>query len=146
MKTQTALSTRFNHAIRKFNKYIFNRMALLFSGGRFTLLSIIEHQGRVSGRRYRTPVVAIAEGDFSYTPLPYGDDDVDWLLNVLSHGSFRLKTDGIWRSVADPTVMVTGEVLPALPERYSRTFRRFKVEKFLRGRVRTDIDREERVD
>ncbi len=132
MRIQKSFSTRFNHAVRKFNKRVFNRMTIKLSGGRFTLWSIIEHQGRVSGQRYRTPVIAVAVGDSFYTPLPYGDD-VDWLKNVLNRGSYRLKTSGIWANVVDPIVMEAGEALPYLPVRYGRTFQRFKVEKFLRG-------------
>jgi hypothetical protein len=145
MKEQKSSSKRFNHAVRKFNKSIFNRMTLLLSGGRFTLWSIIEHQGRLSGLRYRTPVVAIAVGDFFYTPLPYGDD-VDWLKNVLRYVSYRLKTNGIWRNVIGPIVMEADEALSYLPDRYSRTFRRFKVEKCLRGKVRTDYEEDELQD
>ena len=145
METQTSLRTRINHAVRKFNKYIFNRMTLLLSGGRFPLWSIIEHHGRVSGRRYRTPVLAIAVGDFTYTPLPYGED-VDWLKNVLDRGSYRLKTNGRWSEIVDPIVIEAGVALPILPGGYSLAFQRFKVEKFLRGRIRTDYDHDDWIE
>lgn len=145
MKAQTTSRMRFNHAVRKFNKYVFNRMTLLLSGGLFPMWSIIEHRGRVSGRRYRTPVLAIAVGDFTYTPLPYGDD-VDWLKNVLHHGSYRLKTNGHWSEMVDPILIEAGVALPILPGGYSLTFQRFKVEKFLRGRIHTAYDHDDRIE
>jgi hypothetical protein len=66
------MSPRVNHAVHKFDKYVFNHMTINLSGGRFT----------------------------------------PW----------------------------------SLPETYSRTFRRFKVEKNLRGKVRTEYEEDELQD
>ncbi len=49
---------KFLDAVRAFNKYIFNPITLMFAESRIGPFSVITHQGRRSGRKYRTPVLA----------------------------------------------------------------------------------------
>lgn len=44
-------------------------------------LAIVHHEGRRSGRRYRTPVVAFRTDDGFVIPMTYGRD-VDWARNL----------------------------------------------------------------
>ncbi len=47
--------------------------------------AMVVHRGRVSGREYRTPVVALRSGRFLIIALPYGDR-TDWVRNLLAAG------------------------------------------------------------
>jgi deazaflavin-dependent oxidoreductase (nitroreductase family) len=54
---------------------------------------VVEHRGRRSGRRYRTPVNVFAtEGGYRFA-LTYGPD-TDWVKNVLAAGGCELRTRG----------------------------------------------------
>jgi len=50
-------------------------------------LAVIHHVGRVSARRYRTPVVAFPTATGFVVPMTYGRD-VDWARNLVK--AFRL--------------------------------------------------------
>ena len=86
----------------------------------------IAHTGRVTGKRFTTPVLAFAAReplDLSVTeapglpvqtkgvrdilvaiPMPYGDD-TDWVQNVLHEGAFELTRKGITYRVTEPRVV-----------------------------------------
>ena len=54
---------------------------------------VVEHRGRRSGRRYRTPVNVFAtEGGYRFA-LTYGPE-TDWVKNVLAAGGCELRTRG----------------------------------------------------
>jgi deazaflavin-dependent oxidoreductase (nitroreductase family) len=53
----------------------------------------VEHVGRRSGRRYRTPVKLFRRGDQYVITLPYGPGS-DWVRNVLAAGGCALTTGG----------------------------------------------------
>lgn len=89
-------------------------------------LVVISHVGRVSGRRFSTPVVAFAAReplDLAVTaapglpvqtkgvrdilvaiPMPYGED-TDWVRNVLHAGEFELTRKGVTYKVTEPRVV-----------------------------------------
>ncbi len=61
------------------------------------------HDGRSSGRRYRTPVMVFGGGDRYVLALPYGADS-DWVRNVLAAGGCDLLTGGRAMRMAEPRV------------------------------------------
>lgn len=75
---------------------------------------VIEHVGRVSGRTYRTPVVAFAVHDpdslgvLVALPLPWGPD-TDWARNVRRAGRFDLTRKGTRYTVTNPHVISAAE-------------------------------------
>jgi deazaflavin-dependent oxidoreductase (nitroreductase family) len=69
--------------------------------------AIVVHEGRHSGREYRTPVLAFEHGDEIVIALTYGRD-VDWVANVLAAGRCRLERMGREHALVDP-VLETGE-------------------------------------
>jgi deazaflavin-dependent oxidoreductase (nitroreductase family) len=56
-------------------------------------LAIVHHVGRKTGRRYRTPVVAIRSRGGFVIPLTYGRD-VDWARNAVRAGGCELERLG----------------------------------------------------
>ena len=54
---------------------------------------VVLHEGRRSGRRYRTPVNVFRRRDGYVVALTYGADS-DWVRNVLAHGGCELLTQG----------------------------------------------------
>ena len=75
-------------AVRRLNKRVLGRVMLRFVG--MGPLAELEHVGRRSGRRYRTPLLAFRHGDTVTIALTYGSD-VDWLANVRAAGGGRLR-------------------------------------------------------
>jgi deazaflavin-dependent oxidoreductase (nitroreductase family) len=76
--------------------------------------AVIEHVGRVSGRTYRTPVVAFAVRDpdslgvLAAFPLPWGPD-TDWARNVRRAGRCDLTRKGTRYTVTDPRVIPSAD-------------------------------------
>jgi hypothetical protein len=68
-------------------------------------------------------------------PLPYGAD-TDWLRNVRAAGRFVLEQSGETFDVGSLEVVAAESVLPLVPERQRRVWRRLGIAEFLRGRVR----------
>jgi deazaflavin-dependent oxidoreductase (nitroreductase family) len=127
---------KFLDAVRTFNKYIFNHLILMFAESRVGPFSVITHQGRHSGRKYRTPVLASYVGGMVIIPLSYGEH-VDWLRNVLAQGGCEIVRRNKRMRLIDPLVLNTQAAYTILPEQRRKLFSRFKVEKF----VRLNIDR-----
>ena len=123
---------RINLFIRQFNKRIFNRFSLLLSGYRYSPFSwsIIQHVGRKTGNLYATPIVAVAESGSIFIPLPYGED-VDWVQNILSKGSCKIKTGGEWYLATNPQIISLEEALFRFPTLLQVALRMHKVENYL---------------
>jgi deazaflavin-dependent oxidoreductase (nitroreductase family) len=66
-------------------------------------LAVVEHEGRRSGTRYRTPVMAFRSGETFTVALTYGRD-VDWVRNVLAAGGCRIVYKGGSYTLADPRI------------------------------------------
>jgi hypothetical protein len=75
-----------------FNKYVTNRLVLLFAGW-IPHLAIVYHIGRTSGRIYRTPILAFLFEDGFVFALTYGRD-VDWVKNLIASDSGILEYKG----------------------------------------------------
>src|SRR5262249_62361324 len=82
-----------NRAIRRFNRNVYNPLAMTVAGLRHSPYSVVRHIGRKSGRPYETPVVAHAVSDGFIIALPYGDD-VDWCRNILAAGGGTIPPGG----------------------------------------------------
>jgi deazaflavin-dependent oxidoreductase (nitroreductase family) len=70
--------------------------------------AVVEHRGRVSGRRYRTPVFAFRRSGEIVIVLSYGRSD--WLRNLLNSGGGSLIRLTRRREMVAPRVVPTGEV------------------------------------
>ncbi|MDT5080257.1 MAG: hypothetical protein QOJ80_4894 [Mycobacterium sp.] len=69
----------------RFHKWVSNPVLRLWAT-RMPKMAVIEHRGRRSGKRYRTPVMAfVADGEFVVV-LNYGTQS-DWVRNVEAAGS-----------------------------------------------------------
>lgn len=62
---------------------------------------MVEHEGRRTGTRYRTPVMVFRSGDTFTFALTYGRD-VDWVRNVMTAGRCRLVYKGRSYELAGP--------------------------------------------
>jgi len=79
-------------ALARFNEQVTNRVATpvaqLLPG-----TAVVEHRGRRSGRRYRTPVLLFTAGDDLRIALTYGSG-TDWVRNVRAAGEAVVHTRG----------------------------------------------------
>jgi len=78
--------------VARFNKRVTNRLFLVFAG-RLPPFAIVNHTGRSSGRRYRTPVLAFTTETGFVFALTYGRD-VDWARNLVASGGGSLRYKG----------------------------------------------------
>jgi deazaflavin-dependent oxidoreductase (nitroreductase family) len=66
--------------------------------------AVVEHVGRRSGRRYRTPVNFYRRGDGYAIALMYGSDS-QWVRNVLAAGGVDVETRGGRLHLVHPRVV-----------------------------------------
>ena len=93
------LSRRVAH----FNRYVTNPLGRLVAGRRFIPLLILMHTGRVSGKRYRTPLLGFRGDGELVVVLTYGPE-VDWLKNLLAAGGGEIMLQGKRWHVGAPAV------------------------------------------
>ena len=98
--------------LRGFNKYATNRLTMQFAGRH--IYAVIHHQGRMSGKDYLTPVVAIPSGDGFIIPLPYGQH-VDWCRNLLAAGECQMEWHGRVYTLRSPQLIEPEGALPSFP-------------------------------
>jgi deazaflavin-dependent oxidoreductase (nitroreductase family) len=77
-------------------------------------LAIVHHVGRKTGRRYRSPVVAIRTSDGYVIPMTYGRD-VDWARNVVRAGGCELEQLGRRHKLRKPRIVGLPAAEPKLP-------------------------------
>jgi deazaflavin-dependent oxidoreductase (nitroreductase family) len=65
---------------------------------------VIVHQGRASGRSYRTPVVGSVHQSKLFVGLPYGDD-ADWVRNIMAAGGGKAIRGGRERVLSEPRLV-----------------------------------------
>jgi len=88
----------------RFNRWVTNPITRSFAG-RLPGFAIVVHQGRISGRRYRTPGNAFAAPDGGYTlALTYGPDSQS-VRNVLAQGGCFLEATGRRVELRNPRVV-----------------------------------------
>jgi len=100
--------------------------------------SVIRHVGRISGREYETPIVAVSTGDGFVIALPYGPN-TDWLKNVLACGSATIVHEGTTHRVDQPEIDALMAADRFFPSKEQRTHRLFGVTQCLRVRC-TQLD------
>ncbi len=67
-------------------------------------LAVVHHQGRRSGRRYRTPVVAFRTAGGFVIPMTYGRD-VDWARNLRAANGGEITHLGRLVTVRNPRIV-----------------------------------------
>jgi hypothetical protein len=69
----------------------------------FPLWAVLHHHGRVSGREYAIPIVAVRSGDGFVIPMPFGS--AQWPQNVLAEGGATVHWKGRDYIASDPVVL-----------------------------------------
>jgi deazaflavin-dependent oxidoreductase (nitroreductase family) len=105
-----ALSDR----LARFNRRVGNRIIGTVAGRRLSPVAFVIHQGRRSGRRYRTPVMPLPLRDGFLVSLPYGPER-DWVRNVLAAGGCTIVRSGRRFELTDPRMLDTAGAAPLLP-------------------------------
>ena len=78
----------FPMSIARSNRWVVNPIARRFAGRR-PPFAIIEHIGRVSGKSYRTPIMAFRTTDGFLIALTYGPR-TEWVRNIFASGGCSL--------------------------------------------------------
>ncbi|UXA20929.1 nitroreductase family deazaflavin-dependent oxidoreductase [Mycobacterium sp. SMC-4] len=87
-------------------------------------LGTLEHVGRKSGRRYRTPLLVFRTQDGFAILIGYGLE-TDWLKNVLAGGPTVLHKRGQAIALSNPEVMTKAEAEPLVTARSKLFYRLF---------------------
>ncbi|WP_300604672.1 nitroreductase family deazaflavin-dependent oxidoreductase [Trebonia sp.] len=88
--------------VAQWNKVGLNRIVKHIAPG-MPGLGLVIHQGRRSGREYRTPVNLFRSEDGFIVALTYGPN-TDWVKNVLAAGGCELRTRGRVLRAGEPRV------------------------------------------
>jgi deazaflavin-dependent oxidoreductase (nitroreductase family) len=86
--------------LARFNVAFTNRLMLPVAGV-LPWFGIVEHVGRRSGRRYRTPVNVFRRGDRYLFALTYGPES-EWVHNVVAAGGCTLVSRGRLTALVEP--------------------------------------------
>jgi len=100
--------------LARFNRRLPNRVIGTIAGRRLSPVAFMLHQGRRSGRRYRTPVMPLSLRDGFLVSLPYGPER-DWVRNVLAAGRCALLRGGRRFELTDPRLLDAAGAAPLLP-------------------------------
>lgn len=117
--------------LAQFNRRLVNPVVRTFAGRPGSPVAVVEHRGRRSGRRYRTPVVAFGVDDGYVVALFYGADG-DWVKNVLAAGSCTLELGGRRVELVDPRVLDVSEGMALVPALMRPALRLLRVTGVLR--------------
>ncbi len=107
LMTTTRISSRSQPERSRFRiaTRLFNPVAMLLAGTRiFPLYGVLEHRGRRSGKRFRTPVVVRPTSDGFIVPMPWGES-TDWYRNVRAAGEAVIRWNGRTYAVDRPEVL-----------------------------------------
>lgn len=106
------------HVLASLTTHVFNPVTRLVAG-RLPGFGVLTHTGRLSRRRYRTPLLVLRRGDDFVIALWYGSD-VQWVRNVLAAEGCELETRGRKLRLGDPAISAdpARSVLP-LPLRWA---------------------------
>jgi deazaflavin-dependent oxidoreductase (nitroreductase family) len=100
--------------LARFNRRVPNRVIGTIAGRRLSPVAFMVHQGRRSGRQYRTPVMPLPLRDGFLVSLPYGQDR-DWVRNVLAAGRCTLQRGGRRYELVDPKLLDAAGAAALLP-------------------------------
>ena len=115
-------------ALARFNRRVTNRVMPRVAGWT-PGFAIIEHVGRKSGRRYRTPVNAFRDGATLTFALTYGPES-EWVRNVLAAGGCCAHMRRRTLTLTDPH-LVHDEQRRRVPAPVRLALRAMKVDYFL---------------
>jgi deazaflavin-dependent oxidoreductase (nitroreductase family) len=101
---------RVPRAVARFNRRITNPMALELAGWAPTI-GTLEHVGRKSGKRYRTPLNIFDTADGYVILIGYGTES-HWVKNVLAGGPATVHKHGKTVQVGNPRVVSKAEGEP----------------------------------
>jgi deazaflavin-dependent oxidoreductase (nitroreductase family) len=122
---------RFSDGLAQFNRLAFNRVVRTFAGRRGSPVAVVEHRGRRSGRRYRTPVLAFRVDGGYLVALFYGADR-DWVRNVLAAGGCTLERGGRRVELTAPRLLGAAAGRTLLPPPMRPALRLLRVRRVLR--------------
>ncbi|MBW8487557.1 nitroreductase family deazaflavin-dependent oxidoreductase [Actinomadura parmotrematis] len=91
------------NAVARFNRVATNRVLRPFTA-RLPGFAVVRHNGRTSGRPYRTPVGLFARPDGYVIALTYGPDR-DWVKNIVAAGGCELEIRGRTVAATAPRVV-----------------------------------------
>jgi deazaflavin-dependent oxidoreductase (nitroreductase family) len=120
-------------ALARFNRHVTNPIQRLWAG-RLPGFGIVEHVGRKSGRRYRTPLNVFRAPDGFVILLDYGSQ-TDWVRNVVAAGGGHVVHRGRRYTVADPQLLSDGPGRALLPAPIRAISRLARVDSVLRLRT-----------
>jgi deazaflavin-dependent oxidoreductase (nitroreductase family) len=100
--------------LARFNRRLPNRVIGTLAGRRLSPVAYMLHQGRKSGRQYRTPVLPLPLRDGFLVSLPYGPDR-DWVRNVVAAGRCTLLRGGRRFDLTGPRLLDAAGAAPLLP-------------------------------
>ena len=125
--------------IARANRFLANPLARLIAG-RVPPFILIQHVGRVSNRRYRTPVFGFFEHDRGaiVVVLTYGPA-VDWLKNLRAAGGGVVIARGRTYAIASPVVHTGLDRSPAIPSVVRLVVRLLNVTQFARLPLRSSL-------
>jgi deazaflavin-dependent oxidoreductase (nitroreductase family) len=121
-----------NISLRKFNRAITNRVTKLIAGHFF--YSLIQHQGRKSGKAYTTPLIASIKDNCAYIPLPYGAD-TDWFLNVSSAEKCELMSNGKRYLAIKPVIINQEQAISMFSNGLQKAFRKANIDLFAKMEI-----------
>ena len=121
------------NAARRFHHAVGNRLQMRSAGTRGAYASVLRHQGRTTGRTYRTPVWAVPTEDGFVIAIVYGSR-TDWLSNVLAGGAAEIVHHGQTCTVGQPEIGPMDSVRAYFPAAIQRTQRLVGVDRGLRVR------------
>ena len=102
--------------LARFNRHVTNPIQRMWAGWA-PAMGILEHTGRRSGKRYRTPLTVFSASidgqDAVAVLLTYGPDR-DWLKNVTAAGGGTMRRHGRSFRLTDPQVMSKADAAPAV--------------------------------
>jgi deazaflavin-dependent oxidoreductase (nitroreductase family) len=134
-QSKLSLHERLANRMRFVNKYFLNHITLFIARRGIGPFSVLVHEGRRSGRKYETPVIATYREDDILIPLPYGEH-VDWLRNVMAHHGCELRRKQRKIQAVEPELIDLESASPALPAILVGIYRRLEVFRFLRLKYR----------
>jgi deazaflavin-dependent oxidoreductase (nitroreductase family) len=116
--------------VARANRYLLNPLLLRVAGW-LPPFMIIEHRGRTSGKRYRTPVIGFFEsgGDSIVVVLTYGAQ-VDWLKNLAAADGGAVLARGHVYPVGPPTIVRGLDRTRAIPRIARPLLRLLRVSQF----------------
>ncbi|APE14126.1 peptidase [Mycobacterium sp. WY10] len=114
---------RVPRAVANFNRAVTNPMARSLTPW-LPCLGTLEHIGRKSGKRYRTPLLVFKTRDGYVILIGYGPES-DWLKNVMAGSPIILHKRGKAIALASPRIVSKSEAAPLVapaPRLFYRLF------------------------